>query len=382
MKYLFYLGILLLLLFEAANVYFIMPMPGSQRMESLDLAYFLYSWRWAFRAGAGVLILAGLTNAMRSRAWLAVLALAVAGVGVYGFNGKMAAEVIFYQPKHLQMADISSNAIDSTRWVLGVQAGGEARAYPIQLIAYHHQVIDTLAGKPIMVTYCSVCRSGRIFEPLVNGKPESFRLVGMDQFNAMFEDATTRSWWRQENGEAVTGKLKGQRLPELLCEQTSLKKWLQLHPNSLIMQPDPAFLKEYKGLETYDTGVKRGPLTRTDRRSWKDKSWVLGVIAGSSSKAFDWNRLRKERIIHDQVGDTPIVLVLASDNKSFFAFRRPDEQAQFTLRNDTLLLGSMRYDLAGRPVSGEGSPLEKVQAYQEFWHSWRTFHPETLRSLQ
>ncbi len=35
----FYLGVLLLVGFELANVYLIMPLPGSQRMRSLDGAY-------------------------------------------------------------------------------------------------------------------------------------------------------------------------------------------------------------------------------------------------------------------------------------------------------------------------------------------------------
>ncbi len=52
----------------------------------------------------------------------------------------------------------------------------------------------------------------------------------MDHFNAMFEDETTKSWWRQVNGEAITGKLKGQQLPEVFSTQTSLAKWLQLNP--------------------------------------------------------------------------------------------------------------------------------------------------------
>ncbi len=38
MKRLSYLGIALLALFEIANVFFIMPMPGSQRMSSIDVA--------------------------------------------------------------------------------------------------------------------------------------------------------------------------------------------------------------------------------------------------------------------------------------------------------------------------------------------------------
>jgi hypothetical protein len=112
-------------------------------------------------------------------------------------------------------------------------------------LGYLHQVQDTIGGKPVIVTYCTVCRTGRVFEPVVNGKPEKFRLVGMDHFNAMFEDETTKSWWRQVNGEAITGKLKGQQLPEMFSTQTSLTKWLQLNPASLIMQADSDYIKSY-----------------------------------------------------------------------------------------------------------------------------------------
>jgi len=38
-------------------------------------------------------------------------------------------------------------------FVLGVERGGEARAYPISQIAYHHLVNDTIAGEPYLVTY-------------------------------------------------------------------------------------------------------------------------------------------------------------------------------------------------------------------------------------
>jgi hypothetical protein len=48
-----------------------------------------------------------------------------------------------------------------------------------------------------------------VFSPVVDGRSETFRLVGMDHFNAMFEDASTHSWWRQANGEAIAGPSKG-----------------------------------------------------------------------------------------------------------------------------------------------------------------------------
>ena len=57
MKKLFYLGIIGIILYEIAKVYFIMPMPGSQRMNSIEAAYFLHNWRWEFRIILWALIL-------------------------------------------------------------------------------------------------------------------------------------------------------------------------------------------------------------------------------------------------------------------------------------------------------------------------------------
>lgn len=381
MKKFFYVGVIGLILFEFLNVYFIMPMPGSQRIRSIDLAYFLYTWCWVFRGFFGLLLLIGFLKAFQNSKWFTLGGLALVIAAIYAFNFEMAADSMFYQPKDLEMKNSQSNKVEKDRIVIGIELNGEAKAYPISLIAYHHQVLDTLAGKPIMVTYCSVCRTGRIFEPLVNGQPETFRLVGMDHFNAMFEDATTKSWWRQANGEAITGKLKGQTLPVLLSEQTSVEKWLALHPNSLIMQPDLNFKTKYDSTAKYEKGKSKSDLTKTDSLSWKDKSWVVGIEIGKESKAFDWLRLKRERVINGQVGNQPVLLVLAGDDKSFFAYERPINVAKFSIKNDTLSLDNQRFTLNGNLVNTteKGSSLKRIKAYQEFWHSWQTFHPATKK---
>ncbi len=77
MKKLFYGGILGLLLFEITNVYFIMPIPGSQEMNSIDLAYFLYSWRWLFRVIFVLFIFLGFDNAVKSSRILAIISLII-----------------------------------------------------------------------------------------------------------------------------------------------------------------------------------------------------------------------------------------------------------------------------------------------------------------
>ena len=253
---------------------------------------------------------------------------------------------------------------------------GDARAYPLQFIGYHHQVIDSVASRRVLVSYCTVCRTGRVFEPVVGGKTETFRLVGMDHFNAMLEDRTTGSWWRQANGEAITGARKGTKLPELPMVQVALKQWLAMYPNSLIMQGDPAFKDEYAKDYAYERGTSRKTLTGTDTASWKDKSWVVGLTVNGISKAYDWNRLHREGVINDTLGGTPVVVLLGPDSVSYFAFRRPTPSARFALRGDSLVADGHAYALSGHGPSGA---IEPLNASQEFWHSWRTFQPTTGR---
>lgn len=376
MKKLFFIGIALLVIFEVANVYFIMPLPYSQRVRSIDVAYALYSWRWLIRAACGVMILVGLRDAWSLRGWrkLAVpVAAVVATAVVYMTNFVMAADKMFLAPESVTMKPLAENRVEPGRLVVGVEVNGEARAYPIQFIGYHHQVRDSVGGTPVLVSFCTVCRTGRIFNPMVDGQLEDFRLVGMDHFNAMFEDKRTGSWWRQVNGEAVAGEKRGAKLDEIPSQQMTLAQWVALHPHSLIMQPDSALAHKYSKSFDYESGLSRSALTGTDTASWKEKSWVVGLSIDGVSKAYDWKRLKNDRVINDHLGGTPVAIVLATDGVSFAAFERPDSTS-LSLRGDTIVVGRNRYDLSGKGTAGN---LKPIFASQEFWHSWRTFHPLT-----
>ena len=381
MKSLFYIGTVLWILFEIANVYFIMPMPGSQEMESISIAYILYSWRWILRCLFALMILAGIRHVWKRKyeKWLSIIILLILLAVIAMTNFKMAADRMFLQPHDLIMKNARDNKVEPDRLVLGIVHNGEARAYPIQFIGYHHQVQDSIGDKPVIVTYCTVCRTGRVFEPIVNGEHEHFRLVGMDHFNAMFEDSKTKSWWRQENGEAVAGKLKGQYLNEWPSTQTTLERWLKLHPFSLIMQPDPAFADVYSDMDEYERGRREGTLTVYDTASWNDKSWIAGIAIGDESKAYDWNVVKEKHIIHDNISGTPVLLFATDDDRSLFAFVRETSAQQFELRNDTLYNGNLKFDLQGHSYQQGVDDLDRITAYQEYWHSWRTFHPATKR---
>jgi hypothetical protein len=383
MKKIFYFALLINILFEIANVYFIMPFWGSQEIDNVRFAYFLYQWRWVFRSVLGLLMLIGLwflfQKSSKTTRWLAITTV-ILWIGItYATNFQMAADVMFLQPQKLQLKVANESTIDTSKIVIGIVANGVAKAYPIQFLGYHHQVVDEIGGKSVIVTYCTVCRTGRVFEPVVAGRKESFRLVGMNLYNAMLEDQTTQSWWQQATGEAVAGKLKGSFLPEYDSRQMSLGKWLMLYPHSLIMQPDTHFKVKYDSLSNYESGKREGRLTRRDTLSWQDKSWVIGISIGKESKAYDWNELEKMRLIHDSIDSKPIVLILADDKKTFVAFERENQLQMFKFRNDSLFYNQNSYNLDGIASNPALKQLPKIRAYQEYWHSWKTFHANTKR---
>jgi hypothetical protein len=86
------------------------------------------------------------------------------------------------------------------------------------------------------------------------------------------------------------------------------------------------------------------------------------------------------RLLHDKINNTSLVIVVTSDNKSFFAFEKPEGSSLFTLRNDTLILDNHHYKIDGKGIDTSFS-LKPLPAYQEFWHSWRTFNPGTQKIL-
>src|SRR5690349_837235 len=97
MKLAFYTGIAFLILFELANVYFIMPMPLSQRWESVGFAYTLYAWRWPLRAVAATLIAAGIAKGVGwgRQKWIAGLCVLTAAASIYAANFVLAADAMF-----------------------------------------------------------------------------------------------------------------------------------------------------------------------------------------------------------------------------------------------------------------------------------------------
>jgi hypothetical protein len=62
-------------------------------------------------------------------------------------------EWMFHPIAGAQFLAQSESKLDPKEMILAVRLGGDARAYPISQMAYHHVLNDVVAGVPIAVTY-------------------------------------------------------------------------------------------------------------------------------------------------------------------------------------------------------------------------------------
>jgi hypothetical protein len=86
---------------------------------------------------------------LRATAIGAVL-VAVAGSALTHVN---VYELMFHPVERAAFEPAQHAKIDGDDMVIAVNVQGEARAYPIREMAYHHIVNDVVAGQPIVSTY-------------------------------------------------------------------------------------------------------------------------------------------------------------------------------------------------------------------------------------
>ncbi len=110
---------------------------------------------------------------------------------------------------------------------------------------------------------------------------------------------------------------------------------------------------------------------------------MIGVTINNVSKAYDWNKLLKEKIIEDTIRNNVLLLTIAADKKTAYAFNRKINNQIYNFYVDNNILTDVQTHSQwlsnGMCISGllKGMRLQMIQSYQEFWHSWQTFHPQT-----
>lgn len=301
-----------------------------------------------------------------------------------------------------ESVEAASSWLKSREPVILFERGGDARAYPIQILIWHEIVNDTVGGVPAAITFCPLCNTAIAFDRRHQGRALDFGTTGKLRFSDLvMYDRQTESWWQQITGEAIVGTLAGKRLTPLPAQIVAFETFRGTFPKGKVLSRKTGVSRAYGanpyvGYDDINSSpfLYSGP--RDDRLRPMER--VVTVSIGSVDVAYPFRALEQRRIVNDTAGGTPIVVIFVKGvasalDKSSIAdsrdigtaavFKRHLEARTltFTRSGEKVIDTQTRsvWNILGQATAGplRGKNLTPVVSGQHFWFSWVVFKPKT-----
>jgi len=283
--------------------------------------------------------------------------------------------------------------------VLGLFHGGEARAYPRDLIARPHFMPDEVGGSSVTVSYCILCNSGTAFVSEISGQPLSLDCVTAFNNNIIYRDVPSGNIIQQLDAEIIEGPDAGLRLDTLPLTVTTWGEWRKLHPGTQMVFAPPTTVRDKMVAWMLSVLIPIRKLSRRDKpwhrvRGNIDErlpamAYVYGVEFGNERRAYPETLLEQQPCYNDVVGGKAIVVFYSTTATSGHVFERSVDGnlLEFSAGHDERFgdvfadrqTGTI-WNLAGEAVEGkmQGSALVPAPHFNKlFWFAWSLFKPGT-----
>jgi hypothetical protein len=278
--------------------------------------------------------------------------------------------------------------LDDGEAVFGIERNGESRAYPQRILDWHELANDVVGGEPLALSYCTLCGSAIAYATrTADGRARLFGSSGLlYRSNKLMYDEETLSLWSNLTGEPVAGPLAGRgiALAPLPLTVTTWGEWKRRHPATTVVSretgydrdysPGAAYGRYFASPETMFPVWKKSPALPT-------KSWVYGLRSGGRAKAYPLEVLFEERVVNDDVGKLPVVLVADRESGAVRAYGREERNFAEGPRRGALVEPSTGAvwnveESSLRPVAG-GRGYARLVGHEAYWFGWYAFFPDT-----
>ncbi|HEY0511880.1 MAG TPA: DUF3179 domain-containing (seleno)protein [Thermoanaerobaculia bacterium] len=272
--------------------------------------------------------------------------------------------------------------------VLGVEMGGDARAYPLRILDWHGVANETVDRIPVAVSYCRPCGAAALYR---TDTPKGILILAASgryrEGDLLLADRQTGTLWSQLTGLPVEGPLAGSgiRLQPLPVVLTTWTSWFQAHPETRVLS-----LETGAG-RTYEPGGRPGddPVLPVSRRSpaLPETSWVYGLMVKDEARAYPVDRVAKAGTVDDELAGVPIVLVADpgadSRSRTVRAYERGDRV--FARSGHPFLGAAFVNDQDGHPwkigeealATSDGKRLRRLPGNLAYWRGWFAAYPRT-----
>lgn len=233
---------------------------------------------------------------------------------------------------------------------IAVSIEGVDKFYPYSILVWHEVVNDTIDGDRILVTYCPLCRSGVVYNPVVKEEEVEFGVSGkLWQSNLVMYDRKTDSLWSQVLGKSIKGEMAGTKLEKIPSDITTFGKWKQKNPESKVLSTDTGFNRDYNDTpygDYHSTEATYFPTKSNDGRLDK-KELILGIVINDKAKAYYPPAIKEKGRVTDNFADKTIVVKYNKELDSVNIFEK------------------------------KKGNLKKIPSVSAYWFSWTSVHPDT-----
>ncbi|HBE68566.1 MAG TPA: hypothetical protein DDW52_10505, partial [Planctomycetaceae bacterium] len=280
-----------------------------------------------------------------------------------------------------------ANYLADSDIVFGVEFGGEARAYPKRILAWHEMVKDVVGGQSINGVYCTLCGSMIVYDTKIGDKHFELGTSGfLYRSNKLMYDHETKSMWSTISGSPVIGPLVGEdlTLKPLYVVTTTWGEWKLRHPNTDVLTLNTGHRRDYgEGVayrKYFATDRLMFTVPKLDRRL-KNKDSVFTLrIDEEKPIAISVDFLRSNTIYHHKAENLELVVLTDSGgaNRAYesggLRFKLwIDDRAiettdgeQFAVTEDALVSRQKKK-----------RTLKRLPAHRAFWFGWYAAHPDT-----
>ncbi len=234
--------------------------------------------------------------------------------------------------------------------VFGIEAGGEAKAYPKRILAWHEMARDRVGGVDLTIVYCTLCGTVIPYLSAINGRAFAFGTSGLlyESSKLMFDEGT-KSLWPTLQGTPAVGELAGSGLQLKFAPvvTTTWGEWRAQFPKTLVLSPDTGHKRDYSEGAAY--------------RSYFGTDELMFAVSKRDS------RLKNK--------DEVLVIRLEGKRPLAIAVRLLERRPEFEVAHEGV-------DLTVRTGEGGSNRVyagdRRIPAHRAFWFGWYAQFPDTV----
>ena len=345
----------------------------------VKLLYYHYHYRksvvWSILIGALAYIL---IDSPREITTNTIVPLALMGLGLI-LTYKVHQSNWFKAVNMPQMTnDLDSIPLSDNHEVAIIEYEGITKAYPLDYVIHHHIINDKFNDKTVALTYCAMCRSIIPFDVTDIGP---LFVASFKNANMIVADKKTGTFFQQESFNSIIGKIHPHSL-EMISFQIlpwEIVKNLKSKPQVTIINKND--LRPFKlpmpGVWKKVMSSELTPGLSNKDKTFPSKTHIIGIIDTEIKEKVFY--LKSEVLDQTIVINKKLKFTLISIGNTVIGFKA--DKVNLIVKDSRVIedtISKSEWDVTGKYIKGEiKSDLEKIAISDEYWFSWKRFHPDS-----